>query len=117
MGGDKANLTAPRGQWCDRLEYLIQLFMKRRFVDGDIPLHPANVARITGQRLDLKSAGEVHDERQNVLVFVGDHFLADFFRGCIKRFRPHRHGVDKFAGHLLIRTDVKVIAPAVFLLQ
>ena len=91
--------------------------MERGLVDGDIPLHPANVARVAGQCLDLKTAGEVHDERQNVLVFVGDHFLADFFRCRIKRFRPHRHGVDKFAGHLLIRTDIKVIAPAEFLLQ
>ncbi|WP_332831723.1 hypothetical protein [Escherichia coli] len=116
MGGNKANLAAPCFQRQHSLSSSSSFSWNAASSMVTFPAS-ANVARVAGQCLDLKTAGEIHNERQNVLVFVGDHFLADFFRCRINAFAHIATASIKFAGHLLVRTDIKVIAPAVFLLQ
>ncbi len=111
MGTDQPHLGAPHGQRHGGLQHLGQPVVESSLVDGHIALHPPQVGGVAGERLHLEARGEIdHEGEDRLILIVGEHFLLDLTGRLVVRLGPHRHRIDKLAGHLLVAAHVEVVA-------
>ena len=113
MGTDQPHLGAPHGQRHGGLQHLGQSVVECGLVDGHIALHPPQVGGVAGERLHLETRGEIdHEGEDRLILVVGEHLLLDLTGCLVVRLGPHRHCIDKLAGHLLVAAHIEVVATA-----
>ena len=87
--------------------------MKRRLIDHDHALFPAQVRGPRRQRRDpLARTGKADGVGLDVLgravlVDVGEQLILDLAGCVVERARPHRRGLDVLDRHVLRRADVE----------